>query len=351
MPERLKFNPAEYKQQGHSFALYKLPASTVVQGIVCAQPSTFSYQQIGEGKTGFAFVPFADGEAVFLSGEIITDVNTSTQTNINDYYLADGQLPLETEAGYVTNVAKGVAAIRQGAMDKVVLGRNTMLAAPQGFCPLQFFNTLCGQYPEAFVSLVSIKDVGTWIGATPESLLKVTAEKLTTVALAGTQLKDQAQWSEKESEEQLWVVRYIEDILNEYQATQVDIAARRKIQNGPLEHLYTEISFKKEGVANATLAAQILPRLHPTPAVCGLPKQKAMQFILANENYHRSYYAGFLGPVNCGDETSVFVNLRCMQITPEGIVAYAGAGITKDSVPEMELAETENKLNNLKKFL
>lgn len=351
MPAKLKFNPAEYKQQEHSFALYKLPASSVVHGIVCAQPTVFSYHCIEQGQTGFAFVPFEEGEAVFLSGKMMSDVDTSTQTNSSDYYLADGQLPLETEIGYVANVAKGVAAINQGGMDKVVLGRNTLLAVPQGFCPLQFFNTLCGQYPEAFVSLVSIKGIGTWIGATPESLLKVTRDKLTTVALAGTQLKDQAQWSEKESEEQLWVVRYIEEILGEYQATQVDVAARRKIQNGPLEHLYTEISFKKEGVANATLAAQILPRLHPTPAVCGLPKQKAMQFILANENYHRSYYAGFLGPVNCGDETSVFVNLRCMQITDKGLVAYAGAGITKDSVPEMELAETENKLNNLKKFL
>lgn len=351
MPAKLKFNPAGYKQQGHSFALYKLPASAVVQGIVCAQPSTFSYLQVEQGQTGFAFVPFETGEAVFLSGEEMSDMDASTQTSISDYYLADGQLPLETEAGYVTNVANGVASIRQGAMDKVVLGRNTMLATPQGFCPLQFFNTLCSQYPEAFVSLVSIKGIGTWIGATPERLLKVTPDKLTTVALAGTQLKDQAQWSEKESEEQLWVVRYIEEILNEYQATQVDVAARRKIQNGPLEHLYTEISFKKEGEDNAVLAAHLLPRLHPTPAVCGLPKLKAKQFILANENYRRSYYTGFLGPVNCAHETNLFVNLRCMQITDTGIVAYAGAGITKDSVPEMELTETENKLNNLKKFL
>jgi isochorismate synthase len=351
MPARLKFNPAGYKQQGHSFALYKLPASAAVQAIVCAQPLVFSYQQIEHGQTGFAFVPFDKGDAVFLLGDVLENVDTSAQTSLNDYYLAEEQLPLETEAGYVANVTKGVAAINKGGMDKVVLGRNTALATPQEFCPLQFFTTLCSQYPEAFVSLVSINGIGTWIGATPESLLKVTQDKLTTVALAGTQLKDKAQWSEKESEEQLWVVRYIEEILNEYQATQVDVAARRKIQNGPLEHLYTEISFKKEGVDNTKLAAAILPRLHPTPAVCGLPKQTAMQFILANENYRRSYYAGFLGPVNCGGQTNVFVNLRCMQITQTGIVAYAGAGITKDSVPEMELTETQNKLNNLKKFL
>ena len=200
------------------------------------------------------------------------------------------------------------------------------------------------------VTLVSIKNIGTWVGATPELLLNVTIENLTTVALAGTQLKDNSKWTEKESEEQLWVVRYIENILAEFEVKDLDIAARKSISSGNLEHLYTQIAFKKEGTENNNLASQLLYHLHPTPAVGGLEKNEAIKFIKANENFNRSYYSGFLGEVN-NENAALYVNLRCMQITNNGLIGYAGAGITKDSIPEKELQETEDKLNNLKSLL
>ncbi len=86
--------------------------------------------------------------------------------------------------------------------------------------------------------------VGRWLSARlglarGAILLKVSPEILKTVALAVTQLTGHAEWSEKESEEQLWVVRYIQEILEDYQVSAVDLTARRRIVNGPLEHLYT----------------------------------------------------------------------------------------------------------------
>lgn len=351
MPEKLNFSPAQLTQNGESFALWRLPGETSVQAIIGKEWSAFLPAFINEEKQGFAFVPFIAGTPVFLSGEYYAEVDIKGQTKINDYHLNTETITFETKTHYQTNVAKAIGEMKNDELKKVVLARNTIWEPPSDFCPLQFYNRLIAAYPEAFVSLVSIKEIGTWIGATPELLLQVSPQLLKTVALAGTQLKNNAQWSEKESEEQLWVVRYIEEILEDYQVTEVDLTARKLIVNGPLEHLYTEIFFKKEGTENTELAAHLLTRLHPTPAVCGLPENEAKEFILTNEDFFRSYYSGYLGPVNRDNTTSLFVNLRCLQLTPDGLVAYAGAGITKDSIPEKELIETENKLNNLKLFV
>ena len=87
--------------------------------------------------------------------------------------------------------------------------------------------------------------------------------------------------------------------------------------------------------------------LHPTSAVCGMPKETAMKFVLANENFSRELYSGYLGPVNIGGETHLFVNLRCVKIVENEITFFAGAGITEDSDPEKEFLETETKMDSL----
>ena len=109
----------------------------------------------------------------------------------------------------------------------------------------------------------------------------------------------------------------------------------------------------------------LINKLHPTPAVCGLPKEEAKDFILKNEGYHREFYTGFLGELNMPAEegikdnksTSLFVNLRCMKIQPHSkggnnsAIVYIGGGITKDSDPENEWKETVAKSEVMKKVL
>jgi len=95
--------------------------------------------------------------------------------------------------------------------------------------------------------------------------------------------------------------------------------------------------------------------LHPTPAVCGLPKNEAKSFILENENYDRKYYTGFLGELNSDvngiNTSSLYVNLRCMEIAKDEAIIYVGGGITKDSIPEKEWEETVRKTATMKKVL
>ncbi len=97
----------------------------------------------------------------------------------------------------------------------------------------------------------------------------------------------------------------------------------------------------------------MIRRLHPTAAICGLPRQKAFEFIRMYEGYSRQYYTGFLGEVNYPEpgSTSLMVNLRCMQLFPKEKKAwvYVGGGITSSSLPEKEWEETQAKSETMKR--
>jgi isochorismate synthase len=92
--------------------------------------------------------------------------------------------------------------------------------------------------------------------------------------------------------------------------------------------------------------------LHPTPAVCGTPQKIARDFLLSNEEYAREYYTGYIGPVfKEGNDSHLFVNLRCIKIMDSKAYLYAGGGITQASDAEEEWKETKNKLQTMLQVL
>jgi isochorismate synthase len=213
--------------------------------------------------------------------------------------------------------------------------------------------------------------VGLWLGATPETLLRTSGNRLSTMALAGTQPyinSTNVAWGTKEQEEQQMVVDYIVDSLKT-SAKNIVASETMTVKAGNLLHLKTQITAKLESSNPMKL---LIKSLHPTPAICGLPRENAKQFILDNENYKRAYYTGFLGELNIKETfsrnrnkrniensayssvktvTNLFVNLRCMQVINGKASIYVGGGITKDSIPESEWEETINKTNTMKKVL
>src|SRR5690606_11364254 len=88
-----------------------------------------------------------------------------------------------------------------------------------------------------------------------------------------------------------------------------------------------------------------------TSAVCGMPRKEAHEFLQQNEDFDRSFFAGFIGPVNIQEETSIYVNLRTASLKGKSAVLYAGAGVTEDSDPEKEWEETELKCQIIGKFI
>ncbi|NJL14424.1 MAG: chorismate-binding protein [Microscillaceae bacterium] len=255
---------------------------------------------------------------------------------------------------YQQLVQKGLDAIAEGQFQKVVLSRRKDLPYPDGFQAVHTFENLMQRYPAAFCYWFYLPGVGSWMGATPETLLHINPEQIfSTVALAGTQpyqpglpLKEVA-WRQKEIEEQALVSRYIINCFKKIRLREFEEEGPKTVVAGNLMHLKTSFRVDMRAANFAELGRVMLELLHPTSAVCGMPKMPALDFILREEGYDRAFYSGFLGPVHIQDESHLFVNLRCMQLHPAHLSLYAGAGITEDSQPEKEWQETEIKCRTM----
>ena len=254
---------------------------------------------------------------------------------------------------FIKMVEKGITAINEGEFDKVVSARTYDEPLSENFNIIDQFNRLEKAYPDAFVSLVSILGKGTWMGATPELLIESSSVHFRTVSVAGTQPfpldKDlsEAAWNQKEIEEQAMVSRYIVEQFKTIRLREFIETGPRSVRAGNMIHLKTEYTVDLNEVHFPELGTVMLHLLHPTSAVCGMPKFSALRFIAANEHLNREFYSGFLGPVNMDGVSRLYVNLRCMQILRTRAVLYAGSGITHDSVPEKEWDETTLKCQTL----
>jgi isochorismate synthase len=207
----------------------------------------------------------------------------------------------------------------------------------------KLFDELDKTYPKAFVYLISSAEFGTWIGATPETLIETEHNELKTVALAGTHAAaDTSDWTKKEHEEHDFVVKAIEEALHRNGCEITQLEGPKTVTAGPVKHLRTDFAAHL-GKSNAW---NIAMDLHPTPAVCGTPRMAALDLLASREMHDRFLYTGIVGL--CDEEKShLFVNLRCAQLQHDKAYLYLGGGYTIDSIPDLEWEETENKSRTL----
>lgn len=314
-------------------------------------------------ESGFVIAPFD-----FKNPTIIIPSNKAEKLNEN--VSLSGKIDLappimgEDEVAkkhHINLVLKGIEVIKKHQLQKVVLSRK--FEVPTQRHPIAIFQRLLQYYPTAFVYCWYHPKVGLWLGATPETLLKTSGQNLETMALAGTKSaleNAKPQWTPKEIEEQQLVTDFIKKTL-EGKVTDLSVGKVVNIRAGNLWHLKCDVYGRLEHKENLK---QILEEFHPTPAVCGVPKEAAKRFILEHENYNREFYTGFIGELNMKKEkyqtaesqrfenttnkdrsenTEFFVNLRCMQIDKNACQVYVGGGIVADSQPESEWKETVNK--------
>jgi isochorismate synthase len=334
--------------QNLPFVLYKKPNNDSIRGLFQQNNTLFKVNDFSE--KGFVFASF-DGNQTFLipenESEIMNSVFQKKESIISE---KESDLPNELERNnFKKLVTKGIQAIENNEFKKVVVSRKETLNLVD-FDLISAFEKLVQLYPTTFVYCFYHPKVGTWLGATPEQLLKANNNEFRTIALAGTQ-KDKGSnevvWANKEREEQQFVTDYIVEKIKDV-AFEVSVSEPYSIKAGSIWHIKTDIS----GELNSNSSLQkVIQLLHPTPAVCGLPKDKSKAFILENENYDRSFYTGFLGELNMENKTDLFVNLRCMEINNSQAHLFMGCGITKDSVPEKEWEESINKSATMKKVL
>ena len=296
-------------------------------------------------QAGFIFVPFHGENQVVIpfEGNLFTQGNLSLLEKLTAVNLTSESNQKEA---FENLVSKGVLAIQQGEFDKVVLSRKMFLKKQISI--IATFQNLIATYPTAFRYLFFHPKIGLWMGATPEQLVKINQNQFETVALAGTQLySENVIWETKEKEEQQFVTNYILDKVTS-KVNELIVTDAETVKAGNLVHLKSLIS----GELTADFqVSDLIKTLHPTPAVCGLPKDKTIDFILKNEGYNRKYYAGFLGEYNKENLTDLFVNLRCLEVENDVVNIYVGCGITKESNPEKEFIETENKSMTMRNVL
>ena len=231
-------------------------------------------------------------------------------------------------------------------INKVVLSRiKTCALNTEKYWKL--YTQLCESYPNAFVYLISSPHFGTWIGATPETLLESKAEEASTMSLAGTKEVDKGlEWSLKERQEQQFVTEYITSELRNQGIKDIHIKGPHTITAGNIEHLRSDISFD----LNEKHPLDIAMVLHPTPAVNGVPKEQSKRLIeqieLEGSNQDRSLYSGFIGLAS-EKSSKLYVNLRCCQLTKNNAHIYVGGGYTLLSEVENEWEETESKSETL----
>lgn len=332
------------------YALYRLPEKNEYHAI---EGNAVEVNDIIglDGRKGFVLAPFNIGgnnPLLIIEAEksevkeVPADSGRHTGLKIlrEDDHRDDYHKDFEKLHGY----------LEDETLNKIVLSRrlDITLDNSNGVDAKEVFFTACRMYPHQMIALVSTKKSGTWLMATPEVLLEKEAGEHSwkTMALAGT-MTTPGPWSEKNQKEQYLVARYIFYCIGRY-AYLFRNSSPYTASAAKLYHIRTDFSFD---VSYDSDAFKVLNDLHPTPAVCGLPKDTAFDIILKDESIDRKYYSGFSGPLGIDGETHLFVSLRCMQINGEECHLYAGGGLLEESVEENEWKETELKLKTMRDVL
>lgn len=327
-------------EKGLPFAVYRKPNS---DQIVAYLQSDLSNQNDGTLSEGFLIAPFQPDEV-----QVVIRIDQVLRTSwnskrINSSFVEPKWNDIKRkEKDHIDLVKKALETINKSELKKVVLATSLMSAVHPTSSSL-LFKRILDRYRNTFNFWFSHPVCGNWLGATPELLLSMDSNRLHTMALAGTRKKGGAEWGHKEIEEQALVVSEIKQTIFRLTSgnSNIIIENSQNKKAGAVEHILTQISAE----VNAT-PIEVAKALHPTPAVGGVPKSAAIHFIESQENLHRSYYAGFLGPFEA-HQADWYVNLRSMRIESQQAEVFVGGGITADSDPQSEWEELIQKANTM----
>lgn len=256
---------------------------------------------------------------------------------------------------YPAAVGQALEAIDQREYEKIVLARSIELEADRPWQPLDTLNRLRERFSGCFTFSFAGGDARSFIGATPERLLQIRNGHLLTEAIAGSAPRGATAGEDAkhardllESEKDLHEHVCVRDsILRRLQKVGVEGLAEAQPQLlllANVQHLRTRIEAE---VGESVHLLDILPEMHPTPAVGGSPREDAVPHIAELEQIERGLYAGVVGWFNHLNEGEMIVGIRSALIEGKLARLYAGAGIVEGSDPEKEMRETEMKLSAL----
>ncbi len=337
------------------FVAYRLPHQREIRLFVPEKIQKFFFGADSNllSNEAFCIVPFDnERESAYLLhprfDEELEKLSTSSLEWILNQELKENQLSFceqEKENSYQEAFIKAKEKLTERAA-KIVLSRRKLISTISLKEAPTIFLRLCERQKNTFNYFVSLPETGVWLGGSPELFLKNDGEKLHTVSLAGTLSAEKAgNWTAKEKEEQGMVSDFIAAILHEFGVKNYCQEKTVTTNTSNVQHLKTNFSFAHKDLKQAV--EQFMFALFPTPAVNGLPKREAKDFILKNEIHKRQLYGGFMGKVEQNGQFNFFVSIRCMQFFSNGAALYVGGGLTADSDLSSEYAETELKAQGL----
>jgi len=255
-------------------------------------------------------------------------------------------------------VSGAVGAIDRGELDKVVLSRSVVVQSSEPVAILRVFRALVTAYPQCYSFAWKSGD-SVFMGASPELLADVKGLQLHSNPLAGSAPRGEGEAedsliarqlmnSAKDRREHALVVDDLVERLSPLTVKLDSPDSPSVKQMATVQHLSTEIQGE---LAERFGVLDVVEASHPTPAVGGVQRETAVQYIKDNEVIDRGWYTGGIGWVNGTGDGSICIALRCGLIREDTTYVFAGAGIVADSHPTAELGETRLKLRPLMDLL
>jgi len=241
--------------------------------------------------------------------------------------------------------------IKTGELDKIVLSRKIDLLFSDELNILTLHSKLKNAYTNCY-NFIFKSGNSFFFGASPERLVKFNKDELLLEALAGSAPRGKTYDEEnyntneillnkKNINEHNFVVEHIKNNCSKFviNLTFDEHPSIKKLPN--IQHLSTQIKCTlNDNVPPLTF----IDKLFPTPAICGVPTERALQLIKKYENHQRGLYSGLIGWFNFDNEGEFVIAIRSALLIGKRIFAYAGCGIVQDSDPATEFEETELKL-------
>jgi menaquinone-specific isochorismate synthase len=249
------------------------------------------------------------------------------------------------------NIDKALQAFQSKKLDKIVLARKTTLKFNEKIDPIELLWKIRLNNHRAYYFCFQPCNDAAFIGGTPEQLYYRSQDRIHTEAVAGTRKRGETKAEDIRLEEDLLNCekdirehRFVVDsIRNSIKSLSTNIQEQKGIsllKLSRLQHLSMQFSGK---LKSKVQDCDILESIHPTPAVCGVPSEKAMAEIENIEKFDRGWYAGPVGWIG-KDEAEFAVAIRSGLVFEDELHLYSGAGIVDGSAYESEWEEIENKI-------
>jgi menaquinone-specific isochorismate synthase len=259
--------------------------------------------------------------------------------------------PIE-ENFYEHAVSKALKLISEGIISKIVLARKLIYNTEKQLPYFSIAHSLRNKFPDCYTFCMSTPDNGMFIGATPEILTRISGNSLETEAVAGTAARGPSAGKDahlgktllgrkKEVREHRLVIDSMMRRLKSCGISECKEGRTRLLRLSNLQHVRTPLQ--------ATLPEGVHPfdaisALHPTPAMGGSPREKALPIVQELEGFSRGWYSGVAGWFDSRGRGEFMVPIRCGKIMPKSLTLFAGAGIVEGSIPANEKVETDLKL-------